>query len=282
MDPMNGDRSADSTNTEKTKGVVANGTADVGNGAAGCRAAGDGLPRALVRKLETLRYPDLDSASLSGHAYCKLILWLEEEKIRLYNKADRKVLRTFDESWFKYATAYAKELNVHADGLSESDLAVKLRVLNAVVNLALQDVYRDKLEANELGLAAAPKPVAGGNNKHQLGNLAPSINRLLAHFRLPKLPQDVADTDVIAALRAIKLRACPKAQSGPSVQLDLNELPAGLEIDDQEVRHAAAVLRLLHGIEMQQLQVNINHVMNDLQQLTADPKTDSRLGKVGT
>lgn len=279
---MNGEVLNASMNAGTTNGVSADGMAAVENSSTGSRVAGDGIPRALLRKLETLNYPDLDSACLSGHGYCKMILWLEEEKIRLYDKSERKMLRTFDEPWYKHVINYAKELNVNADGLNEKDLPTKLRVLNAIVNLAIQDIYRDRVEANEMNLVAPSKAVSGGTEKQQLGNLVLPVNRLLEHFRLPRLPQDAIDTDVVAALRAIKVRMCPPAQGGPTASLNLDELPSGLEITDPEVRHAAGVLRLLHGIEMQQLQVNINHIINDLQQLTADPKTDASLGKVGT
>lgn len=72
---------------------------------------------------------------------------LEEEKIRLYDKLDRKVLRDFTRGWYSAVADYAKELGVPAEGLSEKDLFVKLRVLNSLTNLAVHDIYRDKTEA---------------------------------------------------------------------------------------------------------------------------------------
>lgn len=234
----------------------------------------------MVRKLKALAYPELDSASLSGQAFCKLVLWLEEEKIRLYEKQDRKALRDFSKQWYSHAADYAKELGVDAEGLSEGNQPVKLRVLNALTNFAVHDIYRDKVEANELSLVAPPKPVSGGAEKQRLGHLVPALNKLLECFALPKLSDQAADTDTVAALRCIHTRVLPPAQSGGAA-LDLDSLPVGMDIPDPEVKRAAAVLRLLHGIELQQLQVNINHVINELQQLTADPKTDARLGRVG-
>jgi len=107
------------------------------------------------------------------------------------------------------------------------------------------------------------------------------LNRLLECFSLPQLPADAVDTDSIAALRCIHTRVCVPEQNADASYLDIDQLPVGLQIDDPDVKRAAAVLRLLHGIELQQLQVNINQVINELQQLTADPKTDARLGRVG-
>jgi len=242
------------------------------------RAAGDDLPGGLKRKLQALNYPELSAACLSGQAYMKIILWLEEEKIRLYEKIDRAPLRKFDKSWFEAVAKYARELGVPAEGLSEKDLKVKLSVLNGLTNLAIHDIYRDQDEANELVNAVPQKQEVLGP-KQRLGQLLPALNRIMSCFNLPMLPEDAVDTDTVAALRCILVRVAPTSAEEPT--LDLQKLPLGVEVRDGEVKKAVAVLRLLHGLELSQLQVNINTVINELQQLTANPQTDSRLGRVG-
>lgn len=119
-------------------------------------------------------------------------------------------------------------------------------------------------------------------HKQRLAPLIPAVNRLLEVYELPVLQEAAADAETLAALRCVHTRICPPSQDDDGgTPLDLDKLPTGLQIDSPEVRRAAAVLRLLHGLELQQLQVNINHVINELQCLTADPKTDARLGRVG-
>lgn len=44
---------------------------------------------------------------------------------------------------------------------------------------------------------------------------------------------------------------------------------------------AAKIVRLLHLKELRDLQTKINAAIVAVQAITADPKTDSRLGKVG-
>ena len=44
---------------------------------------------------------------------------------------------------------------------------------------------------------------------------------------------------------------------------------------------AAKVLRLLHIQELRDLQTKINETIVSVQSITANPKTDSRLGRVG-
>jgi len=247
-------------------------------GAAG-RTSGDELPPALLRKLQVLDYPDLGSVSLSGEGFHKVVVWLEEEKIRFYEPKNRKGLREFGDNWYKHVSSYAKELNVVVE-LSEKDLAAKKRLLNGLASLAIHDVYRDKVDGGELKVAPPPKPVSGGaEDKQQLVDLVPELNKLLEQYQLPKLQPDAIDTDTVAALRCIKTRMSQKGKG--SVDLDLESLPIAVDITDPEVKRAAGMLRLLHNIEMGQLQVNVNNVLNDLQQLTANPKTDSKLGRVG-
>jgi len=244
-------------------------------------AAGDALAPALLRKLEAMKYPELGTACLSGDSYRKLVLWLEEEKIRFYEPNQRKGLRDFGDEWLRHLAKYAKELGVPADNLSDKDSASKLRVLSGLTNLAIHDVYRDRVEANDVSMQEPVKPVAGGgDNRQQLRDLVPSLNKLLEQYSLPRLQPDAIDTDTIAALRCIKTRMCQKGKG--NVDLDLASLPIAVELEDPEVKRAAGILRLLHNIEMGQLQVNVNLVLNELQQLTANPKTDSRLGRVGT
>jgi len=252
-------------------------------GAAGAAAsaaspAGATLPNGLVRKLQALNYPEVDSASLEGQAYCKIVLFLEEEKIRLYEKIDRGPLRSFTKAWYEAATNYAKELGVPFEGLSEKDFPAKLRMLNGLLNIAVHDIFRDKLEADELVDAVPPQRAAVGE-KQRLGALIPALNQLMEFFSLPTLEPTAIDADVLAALRCVQVRVDPK--EADEVRLDLNSLPLGMEVNNPEMRKAVAVLRLLHGWDLQQLQVNINTVINELQQLTANPQTDSRLGRVG-
>eukprot|EP00931_Biecheleriopsis_adriatica_P009133 TRINITY_DN110230_c0_g1_i1.p1 TRINITY_DN110230_c0_g1~~TRINITY_DN110230_c0_g1_i1.p1 ORF type:complete len:278 (+),score=87.44 TRINITY_DN110230_c0_g1_i1:55-888(+) len=246
--------------------------------AEGMRVSGDELPGGLKRKLKALNYPELQSACLSGQAYCKIVLWLEEEKIRLYEKIDRAPLRKFDKAWYEAVEKYAKDLGVPVENFNEKDLPLKLNVLSKLASLAVHDIYRDKVEADELA-DAVPTQQAAMGEKQRLGQLLPALNRIMAHLKLPQLPDDAKDADINAALRCVLVRVNPsQAEEQP---LDLDCLPLGLEVQDPEVRKAVAVLRLLHGQELQQLQVNINTVINELQQLTANPQTDSRLGRVG-
>lgn len=50
---------------------------------------------------------------------------------------------------------------------------------------------------------------------------------------------------------------------------------------DYIINDAAKIVRLLHIKDLRDLQTDINAAIVAVQALTANPKTDSRLGKVG-
>ena len=63
---------------------------------------------------------------------------------------------------------------------------------------------------------------------------------------------------------------------------DLNDHTFGVsEIKDPAVREALKILRLTHLNHLRDLQSEINAAIETVQAATANPKTDTRLGKVG-
>ena len=55
----------------------------------------------------------------------------------------------------------------------------------------------------------------------------------------------------------------------------------GFDLGDPALNEAAKVLRLLHIKELGHLQTSINELIVAVQAVTANPKTDQSLGKVG-
>lgn len=59
------------------------------------------------------------------------------------------------------------------------------------------------------------------------------------------------------------------------------EMPLGFETNDPVLGKAAKVLRLCFIHDLRDLQTKINEIIVAVQSITANPKTDTRLGKVG-
>lgn len=65
------------------------------------------------------------------------------------------------------------------------------------------------------------------------------------------------------------------------VTVHLNDTNLGFTTGDKILDKAAKVLRLLHINDVRQLQTVINRVIVEVQEITANPKTDTSLGQTG-
>ena len=64
-------------------------------------------------------------------------------------------------------------------------------------------------------------------------------------------------------------------------QFNVTAKECGFDLGDPVLSEAAKVLRLLHIQELRDLQTHINEVIVAVQAVTANPKTDQTLGRVG-
>ena len=63
--------------------------------------------------------------------------------------------------------------------------------------------------------------------------------------------------------------------------LPKEKLPLGFDLGDKALNEAALVLRLLHIEQLRKLQNDANKALVKIQQITANPITDTNLGQVG-
>lgn len=61
----------------------------------------------------------------------------------------------------------------------------------------------------------------------------------------------------------------------------MDSINTGFDTSDKILNEAVKVLRLLHIKELRDLQTKINETIVNIQTVTANPKTDSSLGRVG-
>lgn len=65
-------------------------------------------------------------------------------------------------------------------------------------------------------------------------------------------------------------------------RLSLKEIPTGMKsIPNETVEDAIRVMRLINTSRLHDFQTQINDCMSKLQDLTADPKADVAMGRVG-
>eukprot|EP01125_Pyxidicula_operculata_P019126 TRINITY_DN6905_c0_g2_i1.p1 TRINITY_DN6905_c0_g2~~TRINITY_DN6905_c0_g2_i1.p1 ORF type:complete len:132 (+),score=22.27 TRINITY_DN6905_c0_g2_i1:59-397(+) len=70
-------------------------------------------------------------------------------------------------------------------------------------------------------------------------------------------------------------------QDAASLLANQEALPLGFDTGDAKVNQAALILRLLYINDLRDLQTRINELITTMQEFTAHPTTDVRLGHVG-
>ena len=111
------------------------------------------------------------------------------------------------------------------------------------------------------------------------------VNQLADVLQVPKHPVHLVTLEGICCLIQEKLseealkEALKSKKPGNPVQFD--SVNFGLDIKAPNLSQAANVLRYLFIHDLRELQTKINECLVSVQALTANPKTDTKLGKVG-
>lgn len=107
------------------------------------------------------------------------------------------------------------------------------------------------------------------------------VRTLAKRLQIPYHPDTVVTLKAVA--RLIQNYLSNDAQKEPL--LDNAPFPLenthGVGYQDQDLEQAARILRLLQIQSVRHLQTAINETIVAVQNLTADPRTDTKLGKVG-
>ncbi|OEH74040.1 hypothetical protein cyc_06778 [Cyclospora cayetanensis] len=278
--------------------------------------AAGGVPPSLMRRLGSLSCPL--PIGLLGAAFEDLVLWLETAHIRHLSRLQREEkLGKKGDGWWARFIQYCKDARLKVEASHSEDTATsRLALLRGMTNLAIKYQYEDALMENRLeGISDAGASTSRGQpmpTQHQQQTedadaaaivklLHAPLNEALAALHLPPLlacESSVGET--LAALQAIAARTgADTAVAGEDDCLTeeearelLQQLPVLLGAPqggppggkspwrDFERRFASA-LRVLHVMELQRTQDTINEALERMQLLTADPRTDHRLARVG-
>lgn len=107
------------------------------------------------------------------------------------------------------------------------------------------------------------------------------IAQLAAQLHIDGHPDPIVRLQAVARLIQQKLSATALAEQPTNgMAFPVKDGPR-CAFDDANVDQAAKILRLLQIHHVRELQTQINETIVAVQALTADPKTDSKLGKVG-
>ena len=107
------------------------------------------------------------------------------------------------------------------------------------------------------------------------------MDKLCEVLKIPSHPDPMVRLE--ACHKLLKSRIGMKSSEENSVEVNLQEHDFGFteKSMDPVLREAAKILRMLHLTQLRKLQSEINNTIEMVQGVTANPKTDTKLGKVG-
>ena len=253
------------------------------------------------RKLKALDYHSADDVNVKTPQDLKaLVVWLEDQKIRHHKIEERGYLRdSSGDDWTAALKKYLADLECPHDTETSFPAA-----LDWLLGVAIRYDYGDAAQQTpqlKSGLAPPdsapsklPSPSLASSGKSAL-DIDPSDETFVTGVQaLAKIVQISKHPDPSVLLEAVRivieeklspsaLKAAESAKPGGDRKKQFQVTPkdCGFDLGDPVLGEAAKVLRLLHIQELRYLQTNINELIVAVQAMTANPKTDQSLGKIG-
>ena len=259
-------------------------------------------------KLRALQYHSADVNIVNPHDLKALVVWLEDQKIRFYKITERSELR--DNTGDNWTTTFQKYLNdLECPHNPETSLQA---TVDWLLGVALRYEYNDLAQQQPqlkgfTTESSKASPHGTSKTSSSATNTTSSLESITASedifqkgvealAKILKVTKHPDPTVALAACRIVieeklsdkaiekaKEAASKGSKSSPVSKKHFVITPkdCGFDIGDPVLAEAAKVLRLLHIQELRFLQTRINELIVAVQSITADPKTNQKLGKVG-
>ncbi|KAK2962478.1 putative RLL motif containing protein 1 [Blattamonas nauphoetae] len=261
----------------------------------------------LQRHLGFLGYASpIPEGELDNETLYKVISWLENTYIQ-------QLAQNPIENFYEYTATWKKTiLCPYVTSLGFTDVnngTSNKSIVIFVAQLAMDLLYKQKKEE----IAAHVQRTEDGKPKKDSIplDLLDSLNLLAQATSQPLLRPDTSPDGVMAFLadtldivsgnadslsgpvesapQMQAIKAAIRSECEETIrmyeQMKKGEMPVGMDLGalkfDSNEKTAAIVLRMLYQKQLREMQTTINNVLSDLQQHTANPKTDLALGRVG-
>nr|CAG4643404.1 EOG090X0ARU [Ilyocryptus agilis] len=237
------------------------------------------------RKLQALGFPNPDLFNCSDDKqYQNMIIWLEDQKIRRYKIEEREPMRNCSlDQLGKVVKQYLVDLDCPFPDCPRPE------VLDWLLGLAINLEFSEKAELNDkkakgTGETCILKSNPLDNLDFHSGDFVKGVNQLADLLKITKHPNHLFTLEAICNLVNEKFTKekleSKKTQQG-STLLQFNQATFGFDIKDSNLSQAANMLCYLFLHDLRNLQTKINECLVSVQALTANPKTDTKLGVVG-
>lgn len=213
----------------------------------------------------------------------RAVNWLEDSHIRALPPASRAALRT---TAFPDAVAGYLEALSAPEGLSWA--TSPMCVVRWLTRLALQHATEDDADALAEPIDpwnGRPFPVVPGAAESE--EVAAALCEMASALGLDDGIREKcgAGSDAVARAIADVVDAAVQSSDGGEASvrkvMELDDMALGFDTGSRDTDRVARTLRLLYVRELRALQDRSNEALAAMQAVTADPRTDSRLGQVG-
>ncbi|XP_025422478.1 RNA transcription, translation and transport factor protein isoform X2 [Sipha flava] len=221
-----------------------------------------------------------------------LVLWLEENILKIYEPDKRSGLQNIDSD--EWDTAFKDYCVSSSNPITSTET---IDHLEWFLGRAVRTVYNEQrskfdsetkttleIDSNVPTIIPSDNPI--DNIDAYSDDFKKGVEKLADLLNISKHPDHIITLEAVSAF--IEKRLSAKAINNPSAVLPKGEaFPLeqikGHKIDskDKAVLKALKVLRLAQLHRLRDLQTCINECIVSMQQITSNPKTDTKLGKVG-
>ncbi|KAL3287379.1 hypothetical protein HHI36_001853 [Cryptolaemus montrouzieri] len=238
------------------------------------------------RLLNALEYPEVDSFNIKDDtSFRKIVVWLEKNKIK---RAPYPLEPINSPEWRKTYEKYKKFLGCPENITNDEES------LQWLAGYAVQEEYSKKKDVLKKHVAeeTATKNIPDIKTENPLDTLdfygndfTDGINKVAKLLNITPHPNPTITLKAVKHI--VTNRLTQHALKNPDKYITkgtpfpLQDADLGFDLSDPVLKQAAKILRMLYIQDLRHLQTKANELIVAVQNITANPKTDTRLGKVG-
>ncbi|CAG9766270.1 unnamed protein product [Ceutorhynchus assimilis] len=245
--------------------------------------------KGLIKYLDALEYPDSQNLNFSNEKTVReIVLWLETNKLKSAKSSVLKGLQSQNsEEWNKHFEEYTGSCG----GFSFNSPLEKLHWLLAKAlcneyakNKQLYNSHAvEKIKASNVPKVVAENPLDRLDYSTQESK--DRINELAKLLKITPSPDHLVTLSAVRKVICSRLSLdCAKNPENVIVKgtpFPYKEVPMGKDFKDPSLNEAVKILQLLNIGDIRDLQTKASELIVTKQKATADPKTDTKIGKVG-
>lgn len=243
------------------------------------------------RKLKAIGYLEWDKVNGNNtEHFRKVVVWLEDQKIRHYTIEKRNDLRNIkSDKWPEVFQKYCKDVNCP---LTTNPLDQLEWLIRHAVNLEYTDNYKKLKQITESKKTKQESVQPSLKLTNPLDNLdfnskefKDGVNAVAKLLNIPQHSSHLVTLEACSKLVCNRLNAAAIANPDTVIvkgkPFPITDTKSGISLGDVVLDNTATYLTLLYIHDLRNLQTKINELIVSVQNVTANPKTNTKLGKVG-